>query len=96
MKLNFQKLKVPADIAWKETVTIDGREAVANLVLGHGLGIADHALAFKIYRSEGDTDYDEREIGSIRRVLSFGKPLVIEAVTHAIKETENNIKVEEK
>ncbi len=57
---------MPADISGRRTVKMDVREAFGNLIYTNMNGIAAHALALKIYRSEGDLEYTDAEVQALR------------------------------
>jgi len=52
-KLNFQQFRIPTGIDKTQYRTGDARESVANMLYLNVNGIRAHALAMKIYRSEG-------------------------------------------
>lgn len=61
-KLNFQKFSVPTGISKKNKQTGDARESFANLIYLNVNGIRAHALAMKIYQSEGAEEYTDDEV----------------------------------
>ncbi len=72
-KINFKRFEMYVGISRKETVVRDCREAFANIIYLNGSGVACHALAMKIYESDGETEYSEEEISLMNRfVESFG------------------------
>ena len=68
IKLNFQQFSVPTGISRKNRQTGDARESFANMLYLNVNGIRAHALAMKIYNSEGDTEYSPDEVTLIREV----------------------------
>lgn len=68
MKLNFKQFTVPAGISGKEYKTGDARESFADLIYLNMNGIRAHALALKIYQSEGMEEYDSDEVSLITRI----------------------------
>lgn len=52
-RINFKEIEIFTDISKSKTFTGDGREEFANLLYTGCNGIAAHALALKIYQSEG-------------------------------------------
>ncbi len=46
----------------------DARESFANLIYLHVNGIRAHALAMKIYQSNGETEYSQDEVRLIKEV----------------------------
>lgn len=54
---------------------VDVREVFADLIyLELGTGIADKCLAEKIYKSNEETDFDEKEVARIRAHASKCQP----------------------
>lgn len=68
MKLNFQHFSVPTGISRKNRQTGDARESFANMIYMNVNGIRAHALAMKIYNSEGEEEYSQEEVRLIREV----------------------------
>lgn len=68
MKLNFQHFSVPTGISRKNRQTGDARESFANMIYMNVNGIRAHALAMKIYNSEGEEEYSLEEVRLIREV----------------------------
>lgn len=68
MKLNFQQFSVPTGISRKNRQTGDARESFANMLYLNVNGIRAHALAMKIYNSEGKESYSPEEVKLIKEV----------------------------
>ena len=68
MKLNFQQFSVPTGVSRKNRQTGDARESFANMIYMNVNGIRAHALAMKIYNSEGEEEYSPEEVKLIREV----------------------------
>lgn len=80
MKINFEQLKVYADIAHKHPLTTDVREQLAEALYQCGHGIAHHALAMKIYNTHGECDIDEQEYAIIMAFVEQNStPMLIDA-----------------
>ena len=62
MKLNFKQFSVPTGISRKSCQTGDARESFANMIYMNVNGIRAHALAMKIYNSEGEENYSPDEV----------------------------------
>ena len=67
-KIDFQHFKVYASISRKAAHTVDAREGFADVIYNNVNGIRAHALAMKIYKSEGETEYTDEEVRLIRTV----------------------------
>ncbi len=68
MKLNFQHIKFNTGISRSTSQTGDAREQFADAIYRNVNGIRAHALAMKIYRSEGATEYTPDEVNLITGV----------------------------
>ncbi len=84
-KLNFQQFEIPTDIAGRRCQTGDAREGFANSIYTRMGGVRAHALAMKIYRSEGPTEYDDREVDLIMEAANqFGVPAFIDGLNRQL------------
>ena len=61
-KINFQQFRIPTGIDKSRYQYGDARESVANMLYLNVNGIRAHALAMKIYQSDGEVDYSDEEI----------------------------------
>lgn len=82
-KINFEQLAVYTDISKKNTLTGDVRESFSNILYTRANGVRMHALAMKIYQSEGSTDYDDEEL---RMILSVAEGTTTPAFFDSLKE----------
>ena len=57
IKLNFKEFSIFTDITRHDRRVGDARESFANQIYLNVSGIRAHALAMKIYQSEGETMY---------------------------------------
>lgn len=88
-KINFEKLELFTDIAKTNKVEKNVKNEIANYIYTNGSGIEMHALALKIYNSEGETEYNEKECELIRAASHSLAPFFIDAIENALK-NENN------
>lgn len=85
-KLNFQQFRIPTGIDRSHHQTGDARESVANMLYLNVNGIRAHALAMKIYRSEGATDYTDEEVRTLREVAdAYGTPAFIDGLREQLE-----------
>lgn len=68
-KIDFQHFRVANGIKNDVIVEIDMREQLADVIYNNVNGIAALTLAQKIYKSEGETEYDEGEIKVLTEVI---------------------------
>ena len=67
-KLNFQQFSAPTGVSRKNRQTGDARESFANMLYLNVNGIRAHALAMKIFNSEGEESYSPEEVKLIKEV----------------------------
>ena len=85
-KINFQQFRIPAGIDRSRYQTGDARESVANMLYLNVNGIRAHALALKIYRSEGETDFTEEEVRPLREVAdTYATPAFIDGLNEQLE-----------
>ena len=85
-KINFQQFRIPTGIDKSRYRTGDARESVANMLYLNFNGIRAHALALKIYRSEGETEYTEEEVKTLTEVSdTYGNPAFIDGLREQLK-----------
>lgn len=90
-KINFQEFKIPLGIGKAGYQTGDARESVANMVYLNVNGIRAHALAMKIYRSDGDTEYNDEEVKTLTEVANiYGTPAFIDGLMRQVKGEDND------
>ena len=67
-KIDFQHMKIYTGVSRKTAQTCDARETFADLIYRNAGGIRGHSLAFKIYGSEGETEYSTDEESMIKEI----------------------------
>lgn len=81
-KINFGSLSVRTGIGSDTTTHLNIKESFANMLYTQVNGIAALTLAQKIYKSEGEEEYDDNEYDLIIKVAnSMCVPAIIEALT---------------
>ncbi len=65
-KINFKQFTMPDGVAGKKKITGDVSESFADAIYNNVPGIAAKVLAEKIYKSDGPTEYDDKEIKTMR------------------------------
>ena len=81
-KIDFSHLQVRTGIGSDTKTLFDIRESFANMLYMQVSGIAALTLAQKIYKAEGEEEYDDNEYGLIIKVAnSMCVPAIIEALT---------------
>ena len=87
VKLDFQHFKVPSGISGRDSRMGDARESFADILYMGASGIRAHALAMKIYKSQGAEEYDRTEVSLITRIADeYCTPAFIDGLRKQIKE----------
>lgn len=73
-KIDFGKMKIYSGIAKRTCVVKDMREDFADVLCSKAAGVAALVLAQKIYKSDEDTEYDDREVELIKAVAMTCTP----------------------
>ena len=68
-KIDFQHFRIANGIKQDVIVEMDVREQLADVIYNNVSGIAALTLAQKIYKSEGETEYDETEVKVLTEVI---------------------------
>lgn len=81
VKINFEQMTFYRDIAKTDAVTTNIKSQLADNIYKHGQGIAHHALALKIYNSQGECELTDDEyrllVGYVEQMCT---PMVIDAI----------------
>lgn len=67
-KINFKEFPIKKNMTGTEAIGTDIRESFADLIYSNVNGIKALTLAQKIYKSEGEEEFDEYEIELIKNV----------------------------
>lgn len=90
-KINFKRFRIPTGIGKDRYIIGDARESVANMLYLNVNGIRAHALAMKIYRSEGETEYSDEEVKTLTEVANaYGTPAFIDGLREITEESDNS------
>lgn len=82
---------MPAGINGRGIRTGDARESFADIVYMNANGIRAHALAMKIYRSEGEEEFTDEEVRLITGLAErFCTPVFIDGLRAQIKKGGND------
>jgi hypothetical protein len=79
-KIDFTKLEMFLNIEKTEKETVDVRSSFANMIYSRTNGIECHSLAYKIYNSEGEEEFSDKECEIIRKVSEYALPKFIDAI----------------
>lgn len=85
--MNFKQFTMPAGISGKGIRTGDARESFADIIYMNVNGIRAHALAMKIYKSEGAEEFTDEEMRLITGLAErFCTPAFIDGLRAQIQE----------
>ena len=85
-KVNFKQFQIFVDIDKTKSVVKDLRKDIANSIYTRFIGIAAHALAYKIYGSDGEIELDDDECKLLKEFTELeGSPSLIDSVREALK-----------
>lgn len=80
MVINFERVEIFTDVARTSCMIQNVKKEFADIIYRYGNGIEAHALALKIYNSNGNTEYSEDEVKLIRSVSKMLSPAFIDAI----------------
>lgn len=89
MKLNFKELHVYNGVSRTKESIEDVRELFADAIYTSGRGVASLELCRKIYNSDGEEEYSEKEVELIKEYSRFGNPRFIDAIENMINKSDN-------
>ena len=88
-KVNFKALQVKTSLKGDNIVTVDGAADIADIIYAQGRGIAAHALALKIYNSDGEVELTGDEAHIIEEIVGcVCAPYHIDAIMSQLKTEE--------
>lgn len=89
--INFERFEIYTTINHKEVIVQDCREGFANIIYLNGSGVACHALAMKIYKSEGEMEFTDEEITLMKQFAeNFGNLSLLDSFDMNVKESTND------
>lgn len=87
MNIDFSKIEIYTDVAHTTCSICDIRTQFADVIYNMGNGIEAHALALKIYNSEGSTFYDDKELRLIEKYSKLCSPAFIDVIERMVNPT---------
>lgn len=87
MKIDFQHFRLKVGIAGCSYAKKDVREGFANVIYSHVPGIAALELSRKVYSSEGETEFNDKEMRLLETVVNeLTTPSFIESFRKVLDE----------
>ena len=69
-KINFKEFKIYLDITHEKSETTDVRRTLGDIIYKSGSGVAGLDLAMRVFKSEGDMELSEEDLGAIEGVIN--------------------------
>lgn len=77
-RINFERIEIFVDIDKTRCSVENYKKDFANIIYQLGRGIEAHALAFKIFNSNGEIEYNDEECNMIKEYASLcSQPLLM-------------------
>ena len=73
-RINFERIEIFVDIDKTRCSVENYKKDFANIIYQLGRGIEAHALAFKIFNSNGEIEYNDEECNMIKEIRKFMFP----------------------
>lgn len=88
--INLTQVKIYVDITRTDYMTVDAKKEIANMLYMNGNGLPAHALALKIYNSDGTVELDDEELTMLSEVIQSNcRPAFIDGFLELLKEESN-------
>lgn len=87
MNIDFSRIELFTDVAHTTCNICDLRQQFADVIYNMGNGIEAHALALKIYNSDGATFYEDRELMLIEQYSKLCSPSFIDGIGRIMNQT---------
>lgn len=84
-KLNFEKMPCYVDIRRQGKIDLDIKFEFSNAMYKSGAGIEVGALALKIYNSNGELEYSDKECAIILQFASSMNPFIHDSIKDIIE-----------
>lgn len=85
-RINFERIEIFVDIDKTRCSVENYKKDFANIIYQLGRGIEAHALAFKIFNSNGEIEYNDEECNMIKEYASLCSPAFIDAINKLLLE----------
>lgn len=90
MKLNFKQFVLFQGIDKKNAALTDASKVIADNLYVSAQGIVAHALALKIYNTQGEEEYSDEEIEILRNFSKQCTPAFMDSFEEFIKPKETD------
>lgn len=89
-KINFKEFQIQENLFSNTKTTVDLREGFSNVVYKNSQGIKGLDLALKIYKSNGEIEFNDDELQIIKSVSEICVAPITKAIQDILNEDEKN------
>lgn len=89
-KINFKEFQIQENLFSDTKTLVDVREGFSNVVYKNSQGIKGLDLALKIYKSDGEIEFNDDELQIIKRVSEICVAPITKAIQDILNEDEKN------
>lgn len=89
-KINFKEFQIQENLFSNTKTTVDLREGFSNVVYKNSQGIKGLDLALKIYKSDGEIEFNDDELQIIKSVSEICVAPITKAIQDILNEDEKN------
>lgn len=89
-KINFKEFQIQENLFSDTKTLVDLREGFSNVVYKNSQGIKGLDLALKIYKSDGEIEFNDDELQIIKSVSEICVAPITKAIQDILNEDEKN------
>ena len=89
-KINFKEFQIQENLFSDTKTLVDVREGFSNMVYKNSQGIKGLDLALKIYKSDGEIEFNNDELQIIKSVSEICVAPITKAIQDILNEDEKN------
>lgn len=89
-KINFKEFQIQENLFSDTKTIVDLREGFSNVVYKNSQGIKGLDLALKIYKSDGEIEFNDDELQIIKSVSEICVAPITKAIQDILNEDEKN------
>lgn len=89
-KINFKEFQIQENLFSDTKTIVDLREGFSNVVYKNSQGIKGLDLALKIYKSDGEIEFNDDELQIIKSVSEICVAPITKAIQDILNEEEKN------
>ena len=89
-KINFKEFQIQENLFSDTKTLVDLREGFSNVVYKNSQGIKGLDLALKIYKSDGEIEFNDDELQIIKNISEICVAPITKAIQDILNEEEKN------